>query len=237
MEDKSWNCFLGDIGGIVMKKILKIVGATVFCIINATVFLDIIGLVILFGLDILYSNYSFAKVNSNIEDYGMFRDNGCLREFTWIIFPENLEKVQEVKDYKYLYENFAGTEYQIYLDAVYDSENFEDERERLRNFEYPIRNGYAAKLQFDEAQLFNYPTYIAVYSGGVYSYASIIEEEQRIVYLYIYSLNAEIVAPEEFLPKDFSRSRGEDKDYTYHIASEIENGYDEWYEEWIKNNQ
>ena len=71
-------------------------------------------------------------------------------------------------------------------------------------------------------KLFNYPTYIAIYRDTRYSYASIIEEEKRIVYVYLEEpfydpTREEILVPKIFLPKEYQFIHGYDYKISYHI--------------------
>lgn len=70
---------------------------------------------------------------SNTSDYGEFLDSkyrlGTLEGF----YPENLEKVKEVKQYSFKYKSgFLDDEAQVILDCVYTPEQYGKEIERIK---------------------------------------------------------------------------------------------------------
>ena len=73
---------------------------------------------------------------------------------------------------------------QIYLNCTYDKETFQQEKERLAELNYEIQ-GVTKEIIYSE-ELFKYPAYISAYDwSSCYEYALIIEEEQKIVYVYL----------------------------------------------------
>ena len=70
------------------------------------------------------------------------------------------------------------------------------------------------KIIFDNAYLFNYPTAIAWYYYKNYTYMSIIEEQNRIIYvvLSVSDANTTPIIPEEFLPKNYHKNVGKNRD-------------------------
>ena len=163
------------------------------------------------------SSCSMAKVISNPNEYGTFMNNNCLHEYEWIIFPENLDNTKTVNDYKYLYDTILMGGHQIYLDVIYDEDKFQKEIEKLNNFEYSDNVVTKSKFRYDrECKLFNYPTYIAIYMKGCFSYASILREENKIIYVYIESGDEDLLIPEEYLPKEYHRVNSREYD-SYHF--------------------
>ncbi len=152
-----------------------------------------------------------CKINNTNQYHNVRNEYGFDKYF---LFPLNLDNIQNVNDFHYHEYSLSGTE--IILDATYTNMKFEKEIERLNTLSYEttiwnskgrveVNNG----VIFDNAVLFNLPTYITIYNSGYssyleYEYACIIKEENRIVYVFLKALKNEKIGMDElFLPKDY----------------------------------
>ena len=190
---------------------------------------------------ICFSSCATTKIITDINEYGNFPpDSSNMYIEDRIIFPESLENVKEAKEYKFAHDDIGWGRTQLFLDVIYDDENFQKEIERLTNFEYSWRTTKNKFLFDKKMKLFNYPTYIAIYRGGRYSYASIIEEEKRIVYIFLQEAlydplydptREEILVPKIFLPK-FIHS-GDDHKISYHIGTDYSDDKKDYFERYL----
>ena len=184
---------------------------------------------------ICFSSCATTKIITDINEYGNFPpDSSKMSIGDRIIFPENLENVKEVKNYTFVYDYILWDPTQLYLDVIYDDENFQKEIERLNNYDISEDSRWDegsfefsadTKFRLDEKmKLFNYPTYISDYAVSGFSYASVIEEEKRIVYVYLECSGIDeekMVVPKIFLPKEyqFVYKGADEYKYRYSIGS------------------
>lgn len=186
---------------------------------------------------ICFSSCATTKIITDINEYGNFPpEHSSMYIEDRIIFPESLENVKEAKEYKFAYDDIWLGRTQLFLDVIYDDENFQKEIERLTNFEYSWGTTKNKFLFDKKMKLFNYPTYIAIYRGERYSYASIIEEEKRIVYVFLEepfydSTREEILVPKIFLPKEYQFIHsGYDYKISYHIGTDYSEVLKDYFE-------
>jgi len=173
-----------------------------------------------------------VRVYTKVEDYGVFfQTKNLYEDDQLLIFPETLENASVVNGYKYLdgyYGFFAGA--QIYLDVTYDEETFAKETEYWSNYKYDDTVVDDVPPKFDDAYLFNYPTFVFEYQSVEYQYISVIEQECRMIYVYI-EIGSDEVIPDEFLPKNYYKNTygADDEDDGYLFS--IKSVHDEsWYE-------
>ncbi|MBE7093125.1 MAG: hypothetical protein E7367_00360 [Clostridiales bacterium] len=177
-----------------------------------------------------FSGCSLARVSRDIEKYGQFRKNDMLHESEILIFPEDLSEAKQVNEYVYLFDTIAWGGTQIYLDVTYDEETFAKEREYWSNYKYDDTVVDDVPPKFDDAYLFNYPTFVFEYQSVEYQYISVIEQECRMIYVYI-EIGSDEVIPDEFLPKNYYKNTygADDEDDGYLFS--IKSVHDEsWYE-------
>lgn len=120
-----------------------------------------------------------SYVASDISSYGKYK--GVLFYDYLSSFPSNeLIADSYVEQYVYQYkEGLLDDEQAIYLVCSYSQDDFEFEIERLEK----------SNAKYD-ADLFDFPSYIFVYSfGDCYEYAVVDYESNRIYYSYIQGLN------------------------------------------------
>ena len=179
-----------------------------------------------------FSGCSLARVSRDIEKYGQFSKNDMLHESEILIFPEDLSEAKQVNEYVYLFDTIAWGGTQIYLDVTYDEETFAKEREYWSNYKYDDTVVDDVPPKFDDAYLFHYPTFVFTYNRWEYQYISVIEEECRMLYVYIDAGYAKEIIPDAVLPKNYYKNtQGEDEEqdgYFFDVAC----GDDdiEWYE-------
>ena len=202
-----------------MTKIEK----TVLCItipLGALILTCFMGLIIVIFL-CLFDNGIFAQTTRDINRYGEFRSLGELHETDYLIFPETLENVKQVNEYIYLYDVIGFGGKQLYLDVTYDDKTFQDEIEYWGDYTYP---GTGKKAKLDKGILFNAPTYVFCYFKISYLYMSFVQEENRIIYVFIDPGEADILIPESYMPKNYYNNDADKYSYTYN------GNLNNWYE-------
>ncbi len=91
----------------------------------------------------------------------------------------------------------------IYLEAVYDTKDFEEEITRLSQikYEYDVNGKKVTKQIVYDERLFEYPAYITVYCSDLsYEYALINQEENKIVYIYANQINFKDIVSKSYIP-------------------------------------
>ena len=136
--------------------------------------------------------------------------NSSLPEF--VIFPENLSNISTDSEYYHAdYKYREGIE--VYLNASYEKSEFEKEISRIEQISYKMHNSHEAKTVIkDNAELFNYVTYITVFNfNGVYEYACVDYENNRIIYIVLYAMSYEGISFDKiYLPKNYEDIKNED---------------------------
>ena len=105
------------------------------------------------------------------------------------IFPDKLISTEENTNYSaFISEEFFDDNPVIFLSCVYTKEQYDGEVNRLKNISITIKNGkqeYTNFIKHDEESYLN-PVYAANDGfASKYEWASLIEEELSIVYLYL----------------------------------------------------
>lgn len=133
-------------------------------------------------------------------DYGKFLDRKYGLDTVEEFYPENLDKVQEVKQYSFIYKpGLLDDEAQVVLDCVYSAEQYAAEIERIKALDYSY-SYYPA----DEHSRFSYPAYAMSVNENYYEYVLLLEEEYRMIYIHLERYPGESVAfDKNFLPKDY----------------------------------
>ena len=168
------------------------------------------------------------------EDYGVFFEREQLNLHDELLFfPKNLDSVKFLNKYIYVDGTYALAlgGYQVYLDVTYDEETFVKEIERWSNYKYDYLGIEENSPKFDNAYLFHYPTYVFRYYSDMYQYISIIEQECRMIYVYIESGLDEKI-PDEHLPKNYYKNvygEFEEKD-KYCFGVRTSSSQTRWYE-------
>lgn len=129
--------------------------------------------------------------------------NSSLPKF--IIFPENLSNVSMDSEYYHAdYKYRDGIE--VYLNAAYEKNEFEKEVSRIEQISYKMQSSHNPKTVIkDNAELFNYVTYITVFNfNGVYEYACVDFENNRIIYIALYAMSYKGISfDKKYLPKNY----------------------------------
>lgn len=134
-------------------------------------------------------------------DYGTFLDRKYRLNIVEGFYPENLEQMQEVKQYSFVYDSgLLDDEAQVVLDCVYSAEQYTVEIERIKALDYSY-SYYPA----DENSRFSYPAYAMSVNENYYEYVLLVEEEYRMIYIHLERYPSEAVTFDKaFLPKDYA---------------------------------
>ena len=172
---------------IVTRVILLVVFLLVFVIFPYKLF---IGSVSIRFLEKDYCNFKGFHGYSNLE-----------------VFPENPSEIGEVTDYIYIdMDTWMDPTCKIYMECVFeDAEKFKQECNRLSQISVEKYEGVTLhtadkihEIHYSE-ELFHYPAYIACYNyNSCDEYALIIEEEQKIIYVYLQGASMKV--DEEYMP-------------------------------------
>ena len=132
--------------------------------------------------------------------YGEFLDGKYSLNTVAGFYPEDLERVSEVKKYFFEYNvGFLDDEAQVILDCVYTPEQYGKEIERIKALNYSY-SYYPA----DENSIFQYPAYAMSVKQDCYEYVLLIEEEHRMVYIHLeYYPSDSVQFDKSFLPKGY----------------------------------
>lgn len=158
-----------------------------------------------FSIFYLQKAATINNYTENIEEYGEFQDYAGISKL--YLFPS--KKKMDMKNIsleKYVYECYGNKMFQtcqIYLECKYSKESYLAEKERLKNVK-----GEEKAVQNSEAD-FAYPgVYAMLNSESCYEYALFLEEEQKIIYVYIQGLvdRRELKFSEKYLPLEYGQN-------------------------------
>ena len=215
------------------QKILLICTSPIWIVLWLSMFG--IGIFVLIGVFGWIFPRACVETTTNIKDYGaFFKEWEDFYEIFPAVFPENLEKVQRVNSYIYSGDSFYANEYQIFLDVTYDKETFEKEKKYWAEYVYYFQEEPKNKPKFDDAYLFAHPTYVFYYNyyknhdSHEYIYISIIEEENRMIYVGVRNTEKKhMLIDDEFLPKNYYKNlTSEDDDYVFAVQFSENTWYD-----------
>lgn len=152
------------------------------------------------------TNYSEAYAET-VEEYGEFEDYQGLSKLA--LFPTN-EQIAENEGniLEYVYECSGLKLYQtcqIYLECTYTPEGYQQEVERLRNLK-DSETGLATVFSEDG---YEYPAVYGLKNVETCNeYALFLEEEQKIIYIYLQSVidRRELYFDEKYLPYDYGQN-------------------------------
>lgn len=182
------------------------------------IILAVITMILLVGVGVLSIHCFFSEADSystmDTQKYrewtGHISEEEKSRECSLLIFPENLEHTKESKYFYHCANSKTSImESFIYLEATYEQEQFEKEKERLSNIycEFNSDKDKQKKPIVYSEKLFNYPAYIAAYCSNLsYEYALIQEQQCKIVYIHgkLFEFGEMIEA--DYLPLDKDKS-------------------------------
>ena len=174
-------------------KIIKII-LSVVCLLE--ILLISFTIIFVASMGVIYSFKIETKIN-DIDKY--LKTNGFVSKFS--IFPDSVEDLDGVEQYHY-YDGLLANGEEIFLEIVYSSEDFKEERKRIEST-VSLYSGKSVK--FDNKKLFNFKTYVSIYNDqGKYEYACLDEESSRIVYISLRRRNVESVGFDpQFLPLEY----------------------------------
>ena len=161
----------------------------------------------------------------DIAEYGKFQDYAGISKL--YLFPSKKEmNMENTSLEKYVYECYGSKmyqTYQIYLECEYSKEEYLAEKERLKNVEEVDKEKVVQNSEGD----FKYPgVYAMLNSEGCYEYALFLEEEEKIIYVYLQGSvdRRELKFSEEYLPVEYGQdgsSYENEKEYTmYSLTTE-----------------
>lgn len=169
------------------KTILLVIGI----IIGAGILYWLLTCSVLFSFLYLVSKNASVDVNTDITKYEDYIGENALDEYDnkWgmdeSIFPEKITADMEIEDYKMVYYNPWDAQYLSYLVVEYDEADFEQEKERLQEYDSTEYLGYYGVTGFqDEYELL--AMYADSYHGFVYALS---DKEDTIIYVEIIFCN------------------------------------------------
>ena len=169
------------------KTILLVIGT----IIGAGILYWLLTCSVLFGFLYLVSKNASVDVNTDITKYEDYIGENALDEYDnkWgmdeSIFPEKITADMEIEDYKMVYYNPWDAQYLSCLVVEYDEADFEQEKERLQEYDSTEYLGYYGVTGFqDEYELL--AMYADSYQGFVYALS---DKEDTIIYVEIIFCN------------------------------------------------
>ncbi len=156
-----------------------------------------------------------------IEDYGIFQDYAGISKL--YLFPSKKEMdTENVGLEKYVYECYGNRMFQtcqIYLECTYSKEAYMAEKERLKN----VKDQETEKSIQSSEEEFAYPgIYAMLNSESCYEYVLFIEEEQKMIYIYLQGLvdRRDLKFPEKYLPLAYGQNGNSfEKEREYSIYS------------------
>lgn len=190
---------------------------------------------LMFTFLILATIFAFTYVIRITDTQKYLKTDGFLSEF--ILFPENLENIEEIVDYHYFdYQLRDGRE--VVLIAKYKESSYYEEIDRLENIYFDVENSYSGPkyiMKDFENVLFNKPTYVTTYiPGRTYEYACIDDATYTISYFFIEFMSKERVSvSSEFLPKIYTDDNELYSRYCYDIYMILTYEECEEYSKWI----
>lgn len=190
---------------------------------------------LMFTFLILATIFAFTYVIRITDTQKYLKTDGFLSEF--ILFPENLENIEEIVDYHYFdYQLRDGRE--VVLIAKYNESSYYEEIDRLENIYFDVENSYSGPkyiMKDFENVLFNKPTYVTTYiPGRTYEYACIDDATYTISYFFIEFMSKERVSvSSEFLPKIYTDDNELYSRYCYDIYMILTYEECEEYSKWI----
>ena len=189
------------------KTILLVIGT----IIGAGILYWLLTCSVLFGFLYLVSKNASVDVNTDITKYEDYIGENALDEYDnkWgmdeSIFPEKITADMEIEDYKMVYYNPWDAQYLSCLVVEYDEADFEQEKERLQEYDSTEYLGYYGVTGFqDEYELL--AMYADSYQGFVYALS---DKEDTIIYVeiifcnYYLDLDYEEYIDAKYLPVGF----------------------------------
>lgn len=190
----------------------------------------VVTLVVMAG-GVAFSVFYLKKVNNtnssteNVEDYGEFQDYAGISELD--LFPSKKEMdMENISLEKYVYECYGSKLFQncqIYLECKYSEEDYLAEKERLKN----VKNEEMGKTVQSSEEDFAYPgVYAMLNSESCYEYVLFLEEEQKIIYVYLQGLvdRRELKFSEKYLPLEYGQNGGSfenEKEYSIYSIEEF----------------
>ena len=190
---------------------------------------------LMFTFLILATIFAFTYVIRITDTQKYLKTDGFLSEF--ILFPENLENIEEIVDYHYFdYQLRDGRE--VVLIAKYKESSYYEEIDRLENIYFDVENSYSGPkyiMKDFENVLFNKPTYVTTYiPGRTYEYACIDDATYTISYFFIEFMSKERVSvSSEFLPKIYTDDNELYSMYCYDFYMILTYEECEEYSKWI----
>lgn len=122
----------------------------------------------------------------------------------FIVFPESIpDNAQNVEFYFWYQDTWNTPTCQVYLQCIYNDEEYARELERLDSTE-KVYDSDAKKLLYDGTGRFNYPAYLAI-DGTWHSYEyALLTGENQITYVYLAFVHEDKVEMDHsYLPSDY----------------------------------
>ena len=204
-----------------MNKKKKIIITVFICLIASI----LLRLLIITGIFTIISNLAKIEVNDDINKYNDYIGVTAKKEYRnkWdmdeSIFPKEISKDMNVKDYKMVYYDPWDKQFLSYLVIDYDDEDYLKEIERLNNYDSTNYLGYYGVEGFSNYDLL--AMYADSYNGFVYA---ITNNDNTIIYVelifcnYFYDIDYKEYIPNEYLPDGFDAKL--DNDYQKKMMEE-----------------
>lgn len=142
-----------------------------------------------------------------IEEYRQFKDYYGISKLSLFPAAKQVGMENAVVE-KYIYHcqgNKSFQTCQIYLECKYSEEKYKEEKERVME----ISNGETDKSTCYDESNFSYPAVYAMYNSETcYEYVLFLEEEQKMIYIYLQGLvdRRELLFLENYLPLNYGQN-------------------------------
>lgn len=163
-----------------------------------------------------------ATVTDDIKDYDIIFNNHVFSGL--MVFPEKVPASAADTEFCYYWrDTLFDPTCQIYMSCKYSAGDFEAEKNRISNIK-KIVSDKTIRIREDNGKHFEYPTYAAINNyNHCYEYATLIEKESRIVYVFTMFVGKEKVRfPKKYLPDNYrdEAMKEEDKFTLYFVSSD-----------------
>ena len=193
-----------------MKKETK---KTIFIVVLILIISFILNTLIAFLIPYLSYKYAEIEINEDITKYNEYIGQSAKENYKnkWnmdeSIFPNKIESTMNVIDYKMVYYNPWDAQYLSYLVVEYEENEYNQEINRLKNYNSTNYIGYYNVTGFTKYNLL--AMYADSYQGFVYA---ITDNKNKIIYVelifcnYFYDLDYKKYIDNNYLPNGFDAS-------------------------------
>ncbi|PRR83479.1 zf-HC2 domain-containing protein [Clostridium vincentii] len=167
------------------------------------------------------------KVQNIVSEYGEWEE--FLGYSNLDVFPIVLpDSASDVDYYCYCRDTLFDPKCQVYLTCTYDTQDYNNEVKRLSEIDESM-GGKTQEILYDE-NCFSYPAYVAVNSSNYcYEYALLLEDEDKIVYVFTQNIKKEdVIFSKNYLAQDYMKENSDKTNDKYNIYMFRDDKIDGW---------